>query len=355
MPDTMSSTNDLRTAFLPTDLIIGKMTSAAVTIDQLVFLGRDNLNYLKQQWQRVFASATPLLEQLRERADLLEGKSVQDLKQIASQYDYPNYPTKMSSYHSGQFLDTEAPESLKRKAGSTTLNICGWCKYALNENYPIIKCTTGGNRVFRPSCGFFSEKWQGKHEEHFNHPCTLTHRGEAELERIRGIFKTVYERYQSEYAAVQSRIELLDSLIAEAEPKPILPTCRTLEHYAQGTTVYCFRQNCNHDGPKLPYPFHHYASRPNYTVVRGTVDGYVDHQYFTGEVRLQPANDPDGKPYTITCTDGRLVSFEELAYLAQHPEYAKVWLSAIGDVRGAMAYALTFYQKNRYIPAAPTT
>lgn len=352
MSETKLSTGTPLADLLPTDFLIGELKKPAVmTMGQLIFLGRENLRYLRQKWQELSNPAQDLLKPLQERAKLLEGKTVDDLRRLATEYDCPDYPTMMSSYlYLGDFLDTEDPDAEQRQPGTTTLNICGWCKYALGEGYPLHARITGGKRWFRPSCGFFAAQWEGEYAHNFNQLCLLTHCDDVGLNQIRAGFQRVYEYYRNLCDGVEKRVQLLYEMIEKAESKPVFPACRASGHYVEGDTIYFFKHKDSPERSDSPYPFNHCHIKSEYEVVRGAIEECINYNNLTPSVSFRPFGGSDDEVRFLDCTDERLISFEELAYLAHHPEYAQIWLSSTNESQGVLAYMLNFYQEKRYIP-----
>lgn len=347
---TTPSTTPLRPTFPISNLLIRKLKKLPVfTLEQLAFIGRDNLSYLLREWQQALMTAQPYLNQLQERVDLLEGKTVADLQQLAISYDCPDYPTKTDFYYPRDYLlNTDDPESLKRAAGSTTFNICGWCQHALCEGYPICHYTTGGHRVYRPSCGFFDSEWKSKFTHDFNHPCTLTHCTDAELSDINLNLRAKYLRYRGYCESIQAHIAFLQDLIPKTEAKPPFPACRAANHYQEDTPAYLFRydSNLNRSAYSLPYPLNHYFSRFSCTTTRGIITTSLESTYF------HPTDAaPDAQPIRVSYDDARLLPIEDLTYLLDHPDYAQIWLTSIENPEPILREIFNFHQQYHYLPS----
>lgn len=336
----------------PHELMIGKLDGVSVmSFEQLLYIGKGNLTYLRDCWQPVLAEAKPLWEQLRKRYELLEGKTVADLRKMAEQYDCPEYATVKSLYlgSGGQrLLEPKDPESLEREVGSTTLNICGWCEHALRGTSPYWDSKVGGQRVFRPSCGFLDVEWMSCYERDFNFPCILTHGDEAKLERIRERLRKKYQVYEECYEGVRRRIECLESLIERAEVKPVFRKCRRAKDFALGARVYFVHgESDNEFCQNLRHPFKGYGLgawelRPSI----GTVIGYGgdDKRILVRYDRL------DGEREDAIEVDlPWMIMAEDLEYFVQHRDYAQIW-DMMNDGPSGLVRILEYYDRHGQLP-----
>lgn len=324
-----------------------------VTREQLLFLGRDNLQYLRQEWINLRKQVEPVLQRQRELLELLKSGTVEAIQEVAKQYDCPQYECCKSRWRDEELMPADVAAN-ERTADSTTFNICGWCKYALPyvALHSIVKIPDS-QRVYHASCGALTDEWDEKYMHEFNNPCVLTHglAGGMSLVQLRAQIMARHQRYLEGDRAAEQRIALLDELLIKAEPKPLLPAYRKLEHYAEGTPVFWFEANYDKDG-SLPYPFRSNCNRAGegacYRISRGVVTGYEKYQYLPGSVKVQLR--PQDVMLQPHYTDVRLLSWEELAYLADHPDYAQIWLMLVGGNAAWIADALGFYHNYRYLP-----
>ena len=141
------------------------------TIDQLRFIGRENLTYMLNMRKDTLKDIQRNFNMLHERAELLRGKTVADIQQLASQYDCPNYHAKAFDYHP-DVVNTRSPKARKRAPNTTTFNICGWCQYAIE----IPTCLTSEEydeekTYFSLSnCSYIESEWGPDPKNNFNHP-----------------------------------------------------------------------------------------------------------------------------------------------------------------------------------------
>ncbi len=339
----------------PNTVFLGQAgRTAAFKSEQLLFIGKENLQHLKQTWEGILAEAQPILKQQTEIITLLEGKTAADLLTVAQQYDNPQYASQPSRY-THENTEPADPEALERAAGSTTLNICGWCKFALVSGFPYIKykLADGSERAYDPSCGVFSDEWTVKHRCDYNTPCYLTHPrpDQPDLAEIHAAVCERHEQYVSCCQKVQQQIDYLDALITLAESKPLFPTYRTVDYYPIGTPVYFLYDDLN--APKLPYPFSHlHQFRGN--LHRGTLTEYVRYQFVKSSIRITDAYSGSAtKPvvFTFDYDSERVLSAEELMYLLYHPDYAQIWINSVDHNNGLLKRALTFHQQYRFLPS----
>lgn len=339
----------------PHELLIGKLGGfSAMSFEQLLFIGKGNLTYLRDCWQQVLAEAEPLREQLRKRYELLEGKTVADLRKMAEQYDCPEYAT-VKNYYAGcggqRLLDPEDSESFEREAGSTTLNICGWCEYALGEASPYWDRKVGGQRVFRPSCGFLDMEWMPCYERDFNFPCVLTHGDETKLERIREKLRKKYQVYEECYGAVQRRIECLESLIERAEVKPVFRNCRRAKDFALGARVYFLHAKSDNEFCQdLRYPFKGYGSGAWKLSSRiGTVVGHGKNSENSEHILVRYDESTGVYENAIEVDLPRMMTTEDLEYFAQHRDYAQIW-DMMDEGPSGLVRVLEHYDRHGQLP-----
>lgn len=332
---------------------VGNGAVPIVTREQLLFLGRDNLQYLRQKWMNLRKQVEPVLRRQRELLELLKNGTVEAIQEVAKQYDCPQYGCCKSRWRYEELMPADVAAN-ERTADSTTFNICGWCKYALPYSVPysIVKIPDS-QRVYHASCGALADEWDEKYMHEFNNPCVLTHglAGDMSLMQLRAQILARHQRYLEGDRAAEQRIALLDELLIKAEPKPLLPAYRKLGHYVEGTLVFWFEANYDKEG-NLPYPLsmdcNRAGERTCYRISRGVVTGYEKYQYVPSSVRVQLR--PQDAMLQPNYTDVRLLSWEELAYLADHPDYAQIWLMLAGGDASYIADALGLYHDHRYLP-----
>lgn len=317
-----------------------------LTREQLVGLGRENLLHARGVLKGRLAKARTIRKKQQQMLKLVDRKTVAKVQKIAAQSDDPQYKSCKSKWR-GEKVMPSNPEAKTRIAGSTTLNVCGWCKYAVPYMIPHGRTVIPDEqRVFRPSCRFCHDEWKSEFEHDFNTPCILKESQEG-LEEISGQLRKRHNEYMEYYDKLVQYIRFLDELIAEAESKPILPQYRSLRHYAEGTLVYFINRDSCSGREWPPYPFDYEMVRPNYDVWQGKVVGHVEYEYVEGAVSI--LIEGREKPTTFTYTDERLISYEELACLANDLDYARIWMAGSKYLNFFLLDALLHYQKNRYL------
>lgn len=316
------------------------------TVEQLVGLGRENLLYAREVLRKTLSEARSVRKKQWKMLRLIDGRPVEKLQKIAKRYyKNPQYEPRKSKWEGEEIMPGD-PEASKCAAGSTTLNICGWCMYAVPYGAPRGRTLIRGEqRVFRPSCGFCHDEWKSEHEKVFNTPCILM-QSQEKTDEICEKLRERHWKYMEYYHRLVRYIGFIDELAAKAESKPLFPEYRTLRHYAEGTLVYYFHNEGSVKRDLPPYPFGDRLVRPAYDIWRGKVVGYVERQHVPGAVEILIEGREE--PTTFTYTDGNLVSFEELAYLAGDSDYARMWMESQGSSRVFLLDALTHYQKNGY-------
>ena len=141
------------------------------TMDELVFLGLDNLKYLADYWKRQREKIDKFIELSYERSCDLSNVTISDIEALAAGYEHPTFPDVRIGY-------SREPEpfdenSINREFGATTFNFCGWCKHCSGG---VIKYRT---RIIT-TCGllpryFYDESGHCISNEklRFNSPCLI--------------------------------------------------------------------------------------------------------------------------------------------------------------------------------------
>ncbi len=321
------------------------------TRDQLLFLGRNNLQHLRSVWRTMLRTSRSILNTRQELLSLIEGKSPAELQALVAQYDHPDYPSQNSS-HKGERLAPADPSAASRAPGSTTFNICGWCKYAHCYLHPDSHAyVPHETRVFRPSCGLLSDDWQSDYEHNYNYPCPLTHSSPSSdyPGAVCANLHARHDRLLSYHQQVSEYVAHLNALITIAEPKPLFPPYRREKHYPIGTPVY-FVYSAFSPCSTIPHPFGWHLEKPKARVSRGTVIGYEPNRYTPSYVLTAFSTDaPNTQPHAIQYDLPWLLSFEELTYLLDHPDFAQIWLTACENDESDVVNAITFYHQHHYL------
>lgn len=319
------------------------------TIDQLRFIGRENLTYMVNMRKDTLKDIQLTFNMIRERAELLNGKTVADIQQLASQYDHPNYRTNTFYYHP-DVVNTKDPKARKRTPNTTTFNICGWCQYAIeiptwlmNEEYDEEKTYFSLSQ-----CSYLEDEWCQDPKNNFNHPCTLTHCTDAQLRDIYLNLQAQCDYYQSQCDEIQYHIDFLQDLITQAESKPPFPMWRS--PYAAGTLLYHLGEDHSYEDPRPPCPprFNNggYYSTNRYILSRGIVLNDKHSIIFQPDTGAEPTNISFNYHYP------GYFSFEELTYLLEHPDYAQIWLASCGYRYSGLCGLFAAYQENHCLPSS---
>lgn len=191
----------------------------------LVFLGKKNLSQLLGYWEQEEKKIKRCIKELDEKIDLLDGRTSKNLRNIAKKYRNPNL-SKVGVPHSfrddydfddndtvhGYYLEPLDKRSQSRKRGTTTLNVCGWCKYCYafkgRYNYVIEGCCQLIPSFLRIGNGDLVK---------FNTPCVLFKRSEKELNAYATHFKSQKAHALKKAKQIGSYSKYLTKLIERAE------------------------------------------------------------------------------------------------------------------------------------------
>lgn len=283
--------------------------------EDLVFLGSNNLKRLKSDWRHSKELLSMQIREVNERIEVLDGKTAEDFKTMAANYEHPKFPRigipEGSKGWTRGFEPLDA-DSINRKPGATTFNFCGWCKYCWGERSRY-------GYFVKTSCSLIPEKLADKENHWFNEPCALTRCPQEFLEACVQRMKSFeLNKLEENKERTESYIEVLDELIELSEEKPCLARHRLKNWFEIGDEVVCF----------IPSDFDT-AIRRKVFVAGKVIGGYrsedgrvlvcADEKVHTGEYL---------EGYGIGCGSSRpeVMKKWEYEYLRAHPDYAKIWL-----------------------------
>ncbi len=213
------------------------------TFDPLDRLGAKTLLSFLAGWRRQERELSREIHTLAEYLDVIDGKTVADLREMAKGYKSPELKrarvdigeppehrfvdAKVNTY-SGPMPYTEDAVAKELAYGDTTFNLCGWCQYAQQ------------GRDF-PTCS--PENWcelsrNGYHKStvrEFDAPCQFLEKGD-------GFIKETAEKLKAEKTTLLSRREdvrkrikvLLEALKTADQEFPLLASLRPENHFRVG-------------------------------------------------------------------------------------------------------------------------
>ncbi len=313
-----------------------------IAYQQLVYLGSKNLAYYKSYWEHILTEVNQIRDFLQEVVDLLSDKTITDLQNLALQYDNPPCEVVYDMTH------------LNRTPGSTTLNLCEWCKYAVPKDFPYVKYYTAKDdtRLYRPSCGIMDYRWNAEFYEHRKLLCHLIHYDPANVPDLQDFLQNAHhnlQQYQEFHQITSRRILYLNHALTDAELKPLFPDYRQLQDYPIGTPVYFFgRVTYSSDLMQL-HNFQPPLNCSHFHVTHSIITDHRENNYTQDDFIIANA---DQTSYTLRTDDARLISIEDLMYLTDHPDYFQQWFSSIrhSNSYGIIYKAIALHHELGYIP-----
>lgn len=288
--------------------------------ESLLFLGKNNLSYLKQYWRREERELAAHVKALQADIDLVDNKTVKDIKALASQYESPVFPAigipKDSWAKEPEPLDAD---STNRQSGATTFNVCGWCKHhggGLGRH----------NYLITTRCTLTPEKsYSG--ELRFNTPCLLANGTPELLQSCVDYLRSKQADLIDRKKEVGGYARYLARLMKDAEEKPYLANHRPHDYFNIGDEVMLF----------IPQFKNVLSEKINSFVSGKVVNGYRHHDgcvsaYADTQVHLGDYGNGCGMGYGDSRPE--IMKKWEYEYLKTHPDYFQVWAdSASADVR----------------------
>lgn len=303
----MKSLNDSAAALIP---FRRHENLLPCTVEDLVSYGEAVLRDVIRCWRHQAKELAGSMRRADEKFRLLQGKSAEDIRKIAGQYENPEFP--LVSFREGmrpvgpEPLDTA---SINRKPGATTFNVCGWCKYAVNgsvrhDYYIDPECD------IRRVAGLKGDKY------HFNTPCFLKKASRGELGVIRAGLARQLDSLIEKKREADKNIRFLLSLEKQAEKKPAMPYFRPQEWFNEGDSVVGYIEDL--EGRIVKDAFVSGKIVNGYRHGDGTIFVCYDRRIHTG-------SNLGGYGTAISATSSAVMHEWEFEYLLEHPEFARTW------------------------------
>ena len=295
-----------------------------------IFLGSKNLEYLKRYWECEEKKMADSIEIVQARVDMLDGKTVEDIKAMAAEYEHPEFPKIGISDAPGSWAQEPEPldeESINRKPGMTTFNFCGWCKHCEGS-----LCNYGYH--ITATCSLIPEELNngrgtyGYDEFRFNTPCAIANGTQEFLETCVEYLKTKLVGLVAEKAEIGEYIRFIAEAMKRAEEKPYFADHRPADWFELGDEVVCFIskdfENALQTGIFVTGKVIHGYRRGD-----GWVSVCADEQVHTGDYC-------DGCGLGCGLNRPEVMHKWEYEYLKTHPDYLKVWIRASEFSSGEM-------------------
>lgn len=287
-----------------------------------VFLGSKNLEYLKQYWRHEEREMVGYIKTVQAQLDTLEGKTIDDVKAMASKYEHPDLPkngTSNTTDNWAKWPGSLDADSISRKPDATTFNYCGWCKHhengLLRSNCYIITTCSLIPKEFNNGSGAY-----GYDKFYFNTPCAITNGTQELLETCIEHLKAKLAGFNARKAEISAYVRFIANAMKQSEEKPYFSSHRPMDWFKLGDEVVCFI----HDDPEN-------TSKKGFFATGKVVDGF---RHGGGCVSVCI----EGQTHTDDCCDGCKFDYGsgrpevmhkwEYEYLKTHPDYLKVWIRA---------------------------
>lgn len=283
------------------------------TREDLIFLGTNNLEKLKQYWRGKEREACHIIKSYQSKIDFMEGKTPEDFVRLSEKYDDPDIGHICTFSRSGQRIPVDK-ESVNRKAGTTTFNRCGWCSHC--------DCYTGiYDYSVKGACSLLPEDDPNKENCVFSR-CVFKHITPEGIQKCIDYLKDCRAKWIAKKAKAGTYVRYIVQAMKEAEEKPYLPKLRPYDWFRIDDEVICF---INHDD----------AIEPNVFITGKVIDGY---RYLEGCVSVLL----DKKAHhNYSFHEGRGIGYGlarpevmhswEYEYLKAHEDFARLWVSQCDD------------------------
>lgn len=294
--------------------------------DALISLGKANLAAMKRYWRQRERETTRNLELAQQYADTFAGQTTESLQQRAAQYEYPEFP-------SVGFATMSLPEPLDvasrtRETNATTMNFCGWCKYALRIQESHRCALQSYCRVMLPwqrkayGCdGSLRSEWRLPRNL-FDTPCQLLCCAQSQLDLYIKALQEEVNELQAQRTKVAGYIERIIAAEKMADHKPCFASERPDGWFQDRCAVMCLV----HDFSKLPAKSlpHFVPGHVTYAAKSWTVSVHSDEPLNVG---------CDGDIYNVNLSysDPAVILWWEYEYLMAHPDEMAIWLAMIGE------------------------
>ncbi|MBI3572091.1 hypothetical protein HY091_00960 [Candidatus Kaiserbacteria bacterium] len=201
---------------------------------EIARLGSNNIAVLISQARRHEKELTGSIAELKERQNLLRGKSGNDFAKLARQYKDPVFP-KISVPSDSWSKDAEPLDaaSKDRKRGETTFNRCGWCKWASGST-----CRYSYN--ITSSCSLLGGNEDLGGENKFDTHCLMTGLTAQQVATQVVRFEKQVKDLLWKRDKVRHGIKLLQ-MMKKVEPvKPYLMSLRPHDHFNVGDDAMAY-------------------------------------------------------------------------------------------------------------------
>lgn len=282
----------------------------ASIVEDIVFFGKVTIRQMIRSWRSDAYGFISQIKDADEKLKFLQGKAAANIREIAKQYEKPEFPhvgvPKDSLSQNPEPLDAA---SINRKHDATTFNVCGWCKYA-----------SGGSCCYNchitPSCSIRTHAGLTDRNRRFKTPCFLKKAPDKVFDEIRKGLTRERERLIKEKRNTDEKIKFLLTLEKRAEKKPALPDQRPHDWFNMDDPVVCYVGKWQERIVADDF------------VTAKVIDGYRHHDgcvsvYYDKRVHTGDYLEGHGGGSRISRPE--VMHAWEFKYLLEYPNFAKFW------------------------------
>jgi len=354
----MNGTHDSRSehSFEAADLTMKSWYFPVKTVGEITFLGKIAIGYLICNWRFKKDQLVKEIKNLDKLIEIIKNEGTSGFQKIAENFENPKFPlieVRYDSCTSG--IEPMDEASFNRKFGSTTLNVCGWCRYAngptrhcyhiesqcgilglagiqdgrkpipkivLKEYDQLVTSSKDNSLQENERIRYLKAMYPGiggvltreKTARRFNTPCFVT---VADSEILQSILTGMTENKEKairEKKLIESKIRFLIGLRNQAEIKPVLPRLRRGRWFNVDDPVMCFISR--------------YKTR---SLDDNWVSGKANKGYRYKDGGISVVFDKDDQRAETDdsyCIYDPIVAHQwEFDYLIEHPDFAKFWVN----------------------------
>jgi hypothetical protein len=278
------------------------------SFDELVHFGKHNLTEMEKYWADYHLSVSGQLAMVNEMRGFFERGS-QFLRELASQYERPEIP-KRDYYDS--VLEPVDAQSMLRKAGATTFNICGWCTYA-KDGFGQFNWQTN------PRCSLLEMAQIDTSRRSYDSECALLTLESETFARLVANFKSLSSRLRILVSRSRKMFKMLMEFQTHAQAKPLFPFARPVDWFELGDRVVCLLGRIT--GQEISKYW-----------VMGTIVAVDQSGSVTvcTDQKLEGNDELAGYGLTFSHRHGGIVKLWEAEYLNANPEYRdEIWTQSL--------------------------
>ncbi len=296
----------------------------AKTYEDILFLGKPTIGGIICTWRSTAKDLAKRIKRLDRMSRLLYDKTATVIRKMAERFEHPKFPGIRLLENTTDKPVLLDPASLRRKPGTTTFNVCGWCKYALCDTF--FNCPIAAICDIENTAGLTGDKRQ------FNATCFLRQAPKDKFDEIRDSLYRKLKALVEEKGEVDGKIKCLLLLKKSAEKKPAMPKYRPSNWFTRGNPVICFIGKCR--DRLVPEDFIE-------ATILETSDGRVTVYY---NEHVHPGDYLEGYGAQYGESHPEVMHPLEFKYLLRNPEFAKLWLTQ-GDSTGQKKFDAEHFLK----------